>query len=133
MAGLINVDIGSIIGQAGTAIKDIANAIRGTNPELAAKLIEVQDKMDTAQSSINQAEASNTNMLVAGWRPFVGWVCGASFALNAFVFPLINYVLSFWNITLTLPALHQQVLDNMLYGMLGIGGLRTFEKYKGVA
>jgi len=81
-----------------------------------------------AQTDINKAEAVSSSVFVAGWRPFIGWVCGFSLMYQYLVRPII---LGFYP-ELSFPGLDDN-LWQLLLGMLGLGGLRTFEKTKGVA
>ena len=88
----------------------------------------------TAQISTNQEEAKSTSIFVAGWRPFIGWVCGMALMYTYLGYPLLLWILSVWKPELTPPKLgNDGMLYELLFGMLGLGGLRTFEKYKGVA
>ncbi len=87
-----------------------------------------------SQMTVNQTEAANPNWFVAGWRPAIGWICALSFAAT-----YIGQPAAIWICFMIDPAIHppqlptDQVLTELLFGMLGIGGLRTFEKLKGVA
>lgn len=86
------------------------------------------------QLEINKAEATNANPFVSGWRPFIGWVCGAALAYTYIVYPLLLWVGAVYAPTLAPPKLgNDGMLYELLLGMLGLGGLRTFEKVKGVA
>lgn len=91
--------------------------------------------LTTAQLQVNQAEASNPNPFVAGWRPFIGWVCGAALAYTYIVYPLLTWALALWGPPGMKPPLlgNGDMLYELLLGMLGLGGMRTFEKVKGVA
>jgi hypothetical protein len=89
------------------------------NGELAAML---------AQTEINKTEAASSSIFVAGWRPFIGWVCGLALMYQYLVRPL---VIAFFP-ALSFPGLDDNLWQLMM-GMLGMGGLRTFEKTKGVA
>lgn len=80
------------------------------------------------QLEINKNEAASPSLFVAGWRPAVGWVCASALAFQYLARPLL---LGF-GVTQTLPGLDDQ-LWQLLFGMLGMGALRTFEKSKGVA
>lgn len=80
------------------------------------------------QLEINKTEAASPSLFVAGWRPAVGWVCASALAFQYLARPLL---LGF-GITQTLPGVDDQ-LWQLLFGMLGMGALRTFEKSKGVA
>jgi hypothetical protein len=87
----------------------------------------------TGQLQINQVEAASASVFVAGWRPFIGWVCGAAFAYKFVLAPAAAFALSAAGHPITLPVLDFTEMSTVLLGMLGIGGLRTLEKIKGVA
>ena len=105
----------------------------------AAKLELLKMQLDgelagmTAQTSINQVEAANNSVFVAGWRPFIGWVCGAAFAYKFVLAPAVAFGLQVAGHAVDLPVLDFTEMSTVLLGMLGIGGLRTLEKIKGVA
>lgn len=85
-----------------------------------------------AQLQVNEAEARSESAFVAGWRPFIGWVCGASLAWNFVCLPLLSFTLVASGVQLPpLPELAVDTLMPVLLGMLGLGGLRTFEKVQG--
>jgi hypothetical protein len=83
---------------------------------------------DQGQQETNTAEAENRNLFVAGWRPWIGWVCGA-----ALVSPLAVWVFDLAGHPIPRPPTLDDMLWQLMFGMLGMGGLRTFEKIKGVA
>ena len=86
-----------------------------------------------AQINVNNTEAANPNMFVAGWRPFIGWVCGAGAALNFVAMPLAGWVATVgFGYTGTLPAADMVNLMTLLGGMLGFGYLRSSDKKAGV-
>lgn len=93
------------------------------------KAQELDAELAKGQMAINQAEASNTNVFVAGWRPFVGWVCGVAFAYNFVLLPFMLFVATSraWDMK-ALPSLDTGSLVSVLMGMLGLGTLRTVEK-----
>lgn len=136
-AGLVNVDIGQIMNGAGQFLKDIRTAWTGKNPELEAKLAELQFQFDAArdaaQSAINQIDAASASKFQSWWRPAVAWVCVLAFAINYLIFPIINYILAFFDKSVATPAFDSGELMTLLFGLLGLGGLRTYEKYKGIA
>lgn len=97
---------------------EIREAIKGK--ELDPKeLIELQTK-------INEVEAQHRSLFVAGWRPAIGWVCGLAFAYHYVAFPIIRTIYP----DIEFPVLDTEPLFTVLLGMLGLGGLRTFEKLK---
>jgi hypothetical protein len=88
----------------------------------------------TGQLEINKAEATSSSVLVAGWRPFVGWVCGAALAYTYIGYPLLLWAAAAWWPTVKPPVLgNDGMLYELLLGLLGLSGFRTFEKVKGVA
>lgn len=87
---------------------------------------------DASQAAVNQEEAKNPQLFVAGWRPFIGWVCGAAFAYHYVLQPFLVFALAVSGQPVTLPQFDMEALITVLFGMLGLGGLRTFEKIRGV-
>ena len=86
------------------------------------------------QIEINKAEAAHKSMFVAGWRPFVGWTCGVALAWHFVGQPLAVFVISYSGIEApALPVFEMESLLTVLLGMLGLGGLRTFENTKNIA
>ncbi|CAB4132806.1 Holin of 3TMs, for gene-transfer release [uncultured Caudovirales phage] len=82
----------------------------------------------TAQTDINKVEASSSSFFVSGWRPYIGWVCGLALTYQYLVRP---FIIAFFP-GYSFPGLDDN-LWQLLLGMLGLGGLRSFEKMKGVA
>lgn len=81
-----------------------------------------------AQLLVNQAEATSASLFVAGWRPFIGWACGCAFVYTFILAPAASYVgfLSGHPIP-KMPVLDDHLWE-LMFGMLGLGGMRTFEK-----
>jgi hypothetical protein len=75
------------------------------------------------QLKVNEAEAAHKSLFVAGWRPFIGWVCGVAMAFNFIVIPFVP----------ELVPLSLETMMPVLMGMLGLGGMRSYEKRNGVA
>jgi hypothetical protein len=84
-------------------------------------------KQVMAQLEVNAQEAQHRSIFVAGWRPFVGWVCGVGLAYQAIGHNILNWIASMNNAT-PLPPIDSDLLIYILGAMLGIGGLRTYEK-----
>lgn len=105
--------------------------------EAKLKLMELEQNGElqkiTGQLEINKEEAKSSSTFVAGWRPFIGWVCGFALAYQFIIRPL---GLAVWILTghpnVVLPGL-DSTLWELLFGMLGMGTLRSVEKIKGVA
>ena len=101
------------------------------------ELLKLQQSGDlatmTAQTDINKEEAKSSSLFVSGWRPAIGWVCALALAYQYLIRPLAGTVASIFEITIpVLPGLDDNLWQLMM-GMLGMGGLRTFEKVQGVA
>jgi hypothetical protein len=96
-------------------------------------LLQGQLALQQGQMDVNKVEAASSSTFVAGWRPFIGWVCGLALCFQYLVRPIVMAIAQATHH----PMLDFPGLDNNLWelltGMLGLGGLRTFEKIKGVA
>lgn len=88
-------------------------------------------KQTIAQLEINAKEAAHPSVWVSGWRPFFGWAGGAGFVYATILQPLIAWYAAIKGFPAP-PSLNLDLLWVVITGMLGIGGLRTFEKAKGV-
>lgn len=87
-----------------------------------------------AQIEVNKAEAASGSLFKGGWRPFIGWTCGIAFAYHFVLQPLLVFLAVMAGFTLPeLPEFDMSALLTVLGGLLGLGTLRTFEKYKGVS
>ena len=96
------------------------------------KEIDTQLQRDLAQIAVNQAEAQSNDFFRAGWRPFVGWICGVGLGVQFLVAPLASWVAALIGHAIAFPTLDMGTLMTLLAGMLGLGTLRTAEKVKGV-
>lgn len=96
------------------------------------KAIDAQLQAAQQQTDINKAEASNTSLFVAGWRPFIGWICGGGLAWNFAGVPLINAIMIIIGHPVNIMEADLSEMMPLLIGMLGLGGMRTYEKINGV-
>ena len=94
--------------------------------------LSAQVKLLTGQLEINKAESSHKSVFVAGWRPFVGWVCGFSLAYVSMLEPLMRFIAKLCGYTGTFPVIDTNLTMQVLLGMLGLVAARTREKEKGV-
>ena len=111
-------------------------------PDPLAKAKAIQEIMDMAAKSemgqleVNKAEAASSSVFVAGWRPFIGWVCGAAMAYQYVLLPVGTFIASFFDPKISTILLNAPRLDNNLWelltAMLGMGALRSFDKLKGL-
>ena len=80
------------------------------------------------QMAINEVEAANSNLMVSGWRPFIGWTCGLGMFGNFITIPFSNFVLALLELDIVIPLVPLDTMMPVLMGMLGLGAMRTFEK-----
>jgi hypothetical protein len=86
-------------------------------------------KLALGQMAINQEEAKSESLFKSGWRPFVGWACGIGFVWATLVRPIIEFAFAAAGHPLVgLPVVQTDLLVTMLGGLLGLGGMRSYEK-----
>jgi len=86
---------------------------------------EMSMRPDTAQIEVNKIEAASINWWVAGWRPAIGWTCCAALAYSKILYPMVGNFLH-------MQPIDDSSLTSILLSLLGLGGLRTYEKVKGL-
>ena len=134
----VNIDVGTLISGIGSAAKDIRQAITGEisvdkKADIQMQLLSMEEKAMQAQIAVNVEEAKSPSLFTAGWRPAVGWVCVMALFYNYIGAPLIHYIIQFLETTVPqLPALDTSELMTLLFGLLGLGAYRTYEKVSGV-
>lgn len=106
---------------------------KGELAVMANELTKMQMENDLAkgQIDVNKVEATSEKLFVAGWRPAIGWICGAAFATQFVVGPLITYGAAVLGHPVSFPKLDFGEMLPILLGMLGLGAMRTTEKIKG--
>ena len=119
------------------AVADLANTVIGKiwpdkseaeKQQLAAAVSLVQ-----GQLAINAKEAENPSIFVSGWRPAIGWICGLACAWNWIGLKIALFVAAYFGHPVNLAPADVGEMMPVLLGMLGLGGLRTYEKVTGVA
>lgn len=125
--------IGSVIESVGKVAGDLITTDK-ERMELGLRERELDQRPDMAQIGVNNSEAQHASVFVAGWRPFIGWVCGYGFVYQYIVRPLLPWMLTVAGVSDVppLPALDGSLME-LTVGMLGLGALRTFEKSRGLA
>ena len=102
--------------------------------EGAFKELEANLQLAQGQMEINKAEAESPDFFRGGWRPFIGWVCGLGLMYQFLMRPILTFVLMVAEAKVqTLPTLELDTLMTLLFGILGLGAMRTTEKLKGAA
>ena len=100
--------------------------------EIEARLSDHLAQIDVAQIRVNEQEASHRNLFVAGWRPFNGWSCGLALFYTYLAQPVVTFILIQRGQYVDLPPIDLGAMMPVLLGMLGLGGLRSWEKSKGL-
>lgn len=128
---------GGLLGGIGKLAKDIRTAITGIDPEKAAELTkqlaELESTAMLAQTKINEIEAASPSLFVSGWRPAMGWTCVLAFVYNYIIGPMGELVMELLHTGVAMPVLDMATMLPVLLGMLGLGTMRSFEKYNEVA
>lgn len=100
-----------------------------------AQLVQMQVQGELAelqgQLEINKVEAASNSIFVAGWRPFIGWVCGGALIFDTIVRPMLNWISALAGHALNAPALDMATLLPLLGGLLGFGAMRSYDKLQG--
>lgn len=100
--------------------------------EVEKALIDAANRGLLAQIEVNKVEAAHRSIFVAGWRPFIGWTCGVAFAFMFVVAPIMEWSAPMTGLQISPINIETGPLMTVLLGMLGLGGLRTYEKQKGL-
>jgi hypothetical protein len=140
MASIVTNLLGGGIFQ---GVNGLIDRIKGKSPEDAAKLAELAAKYQSDilaadvtarqnQADVNKAEAASNSVFVAGWRPFIGWVCGSALAYEFVLRPLLTWAAELAHHAVMAPSLEMGDLLTLLLGMLGLGAMRTTEKINGI-
>lgn len=127
--GILSFFGGSAAAAPITAIGNVLDALFTSDDERLDKqalLTKLAQQPNLAQVELNKVEAQHRSLFVAGWRPFIGWVCGVGLA---FMF-LINPVLQ-WASARPGPELPEDIILELVLALLGLGALRTVEKMNG--
>ena len=139
---LAGLAVGFIAKQFGVDPDKVAAVVGGADPVRMKELdYQFQEYMaglgialDKAQIEVNQEEAKSASVWTSGWRPGIGWVCGISMAYVAIIEPVARFiaVLGF-GYHGAFPVIDTNLTMQVLFGMLGMSGLRSFDKVKGTA
>lgn len=109
------------------AANELAKANRRFD-HLADKLVAQQN---IAQTEVNKAEAASSNLFQAGWRPAIGWIGVLALAYQFVLYPLMLWIGTIYPQTQPPPALEADMMFTIVTGMLGIAGMRSYDKFKG--
>ena len=133
IAGLLKTLIGPILKPLIDRIPDKNERARAQE-DIERQMLDGLVGLVQGQLRINEQEAKHSSIFVAGWRPWIGWVCGFSLAWSFIVAPLLTWGIFVAGVDIAdVPKLDTGPLMTLVLGMLGMGGLRTYEKTLGVA
>jgi hypothetical protein len=101
--------------------------------EIATMSEKHAQELAKGQLEVNKAEAASGSVFKGGWRPAIGWVCASAFAYHFVLQPIILFVALAAGLNMPpLPEFDMASLMTVMMGMLGLGGLRTYEKQQGL-
>ena len=132
MIPLITQLLPSVMDVAGRFLPEDKQKRAEAEREIEAKLTESLANIDLANLKINEADAKSGNWFQSGWRPFIGWSCGFALAYTYVMQPILTFGLAQAGYLIDLPAVNLGEMMPVLMGMLGLGGLRSWERVKGV-
>jgi hypothetical protein len=147
LTDILGGGIASLIGSIGTTAKNLRAAITGKEIEteegrlkiiqmshdIEVAALEMDKQASLAQIEVNKIEAASPDMFRAGWRPAVGWLCVAALGYQFLLRPILPWSVGLFNHTIApMPELDMSSLMTLLCGMLGLGGMRTWEKVRGL-
>lgn len=131
MAGLVDFslnDIGGIF----TSMREAITGDKIKDPVEMAKIdLQLQQLAQASRSgqiAVNKIEAAHKNLFVAGWRPFIGWTCGVAIAYAFIGQPIFEWVVALQGLDIEPPKIESEILFELVLAMLGMAGLRTYEK-----
>lgn len=101
--------------------------------ELEAKLADAMTQQNIAQAKINEEQAKSSDKFVSRARPFFMWVCGVAFAYHFIIQPLLVFCMAVFGYTFQVPKFDMESLYSVTMGMLGLSGMRSFEKVRKVS
>lgn len=133
------IGIGEVIGAVGKVAGDLITTEKERR-QLDLEEKKIDQATDLAQIEVNKVEAASSSVFVAGWRPAIGWIGAAAMAYQFLLYPMLLWIWTYLQGTNWIPkelnpppVLDADQLWVILSGILGIAGMRSFEKTKGVA
>lgn len=125
--------IGGIVEAVGKVADDLFTSDK-ERLDAEIQMRKLDQALDLGQIDVNKIEAASTSTFVAGARPFIMWTCGVAFAYATVMEPMLRFAAKVWfGYEGEFPVIDTDLTMQVLFGILGLGALRTAEKYKGVA
>lgn len=138
---LLGVDAGKTVKDISDGVGGLATSLRSAiTGELPPKVRGEIEKVATeaealamkTQGEVTKIEAQSKNLFIAGWRPSIGWICSSGLALHFIVFPLLRWFTTMIGHPVETPQIEAAALISLVMALLGLGGMRSYEKSKGV-
>mgnify|MGYP001195041109 CR=1 FL=1 len=124
--------IAQVLGLAGPILDKFIEDKDAKN-QIAAQLEQQLVGLQAAQAQANIEQSKHPSLFVAGARPAIMWICALGLMTNFFIMPIAEWVVSVWFPGRWLPSLQTEELMTLTLALLGLGGMRSWEKSKGVA
>lgn len=131
IAKILGLDLGGIASGVSGAIDKF---VETPDEKAAAKLLiaKMEHEKDKWQTEINSIEAGHRSLFIAGWRPLVGYICAFALAWGWIIRPILIVILSVLNVEVEMPAIATNEAISLVMALLGMSGLRSYEKSKGL-
>lgn len=113
----------------------LPNKVEADKAKAELLVMQTKGELDqlVGQLDINKIEAGHQSVFVAGWRPFIGWICGCALAYAALLEPLMRFTAEvLFKYTGSFPVINTDITLQVLLGILGLGAYRTYERVQGV-
>lgn len=143
--GLLSKLFGSAVG---STVKDVTegvgnlatklrSAITGELPpevrgQIEKVIVEADALAMKSQGELSKIEAQSKSLFISGWRPSIGWICSSGLALHFIIFPLLRWITLLVGHPVETPHIEAGALISLVLALLGIGGMRSYEKSKNV-
>jgi hypothetical protein len=101
--------------------------------DMQAELLKAAVAESQSQNEVNKVEAAHSNLFVAGWRPFIGWMGGISLGYAFLLQPILSWFLAILGVTTPLPEPNTETMMALVTAMLGVTAARSFDKWKGTS
>ena len=123
-----------LAGIAGSVMEGLDDLFTSDEEKATAtlKMTELLQKPHNLQAMANIEGAKHSSVFVAGWRPAIGWVCAIGLGYQFLILPFAGLINAFYALPAELPAIQAAELSTLVMSLLGLGGLRSYEKAKGL-
>lgn len=111
---------------------DLPPEVRVSLEKIELEMKNIELKVSQGQVELNKIEAQSSNIFKSGWRPAIGWIGTIGLFYNFIGYPLLQWYIQLEELSITAPDLNSEGLMSLVFALLGLGGFRTYEKFKGV-